>query len=111
MNGTRLAMDWSPDTLLAQWASQRRPDLDMAETIEQFRDYWCAKPGKDATKLDWAATFRNWVRRAYALPQAPRTISPACHAPAPQEGRRKLTADEQDANKQRLANMLQEIGR
>ena len=25
-------------------------------------DYWISKPGKDGLKLDWRATFRNWVR-------------------------------------------------
>jgi hypothetical protein len=29
---------------------------------EQFRDYWSAKAGSGATKLDWQATWRNWVR-------------------------------------------------
>lgn len=29
----------------------------------KFRDYWNAKTGKDATKHDWQATWRNWVRR------------------------------------------------
>jgi hypothetical protein len=85
--------------------------LELTDTIEQFKDYWCAKPGKDATKLDWSATFRNWVRRAYALPQAPRTITPACHAPAPREARKPLTAAEQDANKQKLAELMQGMGR
>lgn len=30
-----------------------------------FRDHWAAKPGKDGTKLDWFATWRNWVRRDF----------------------------------------------
>jgi hypothetical protein len=29
----------------------------------QFRDYWIAKPGAQACKLDWEATWRNWCRR------------------------------------------------
>lgn len=28
-----------------------------------FRDHWIAKPGADALKLDWSATWRNWCRR------------------------------------------------
>lgn len=27
-------------------------------------DYFAAKPGKDGTKTDWAATLRNWERRS-----------------------------------------------
>jgi uncharacterized protein YdaU (DUF1376 family) len=32
--------------------------------IAEFRDYWIAKPGVQGKKLDWDATFRNWLRRA-----------------------------------------------
>ncbi|MCA1440457.1 hypothetical protein I6F07_09570 [Ensifer sp. IC4062] len=32
--------------------------------FEKFRDYWCAKAGREATKLDWQATWRNWIRNA-----------------------------------------------
>lgn len=32
--------------------------------IDRFRDYWQAKAGKDAAKVDWDATFRNWLRNA-----------------------------------------------
>lgn len=37
---------------------------EKVETVfAEFRDYWTAKSGKDATKVDWAATWRNWCRR------------------------------------------------
>lgn len=32
--------------------------------LAKFRDFWAAKTGADATKADWQATWRNWVRRA-----------------------------------------------
>ncbi|UAX94538.1 hypothetical protein LAC81_10200 [Ensifer adhaerens] len=32
--------------------------------FDKFRDYWSAKAGRNATKLDWAATWRNWMRNA-----------------------------------------------
>jgi hypothetical protein len=28
----------------------------------KFRDHWTAKSGRDATKHDWFATWRNWCR-------------------------------------------------
>jgi hypothetical protein len=59
---TRLPTDWAPSEPLFAWASKERPDLDIATTIAKFRDYWQAKPGRGGTKLDWDATFRNWVR-------------------------------------------------
>jgi len=60
--GTRLPDDWYPSDELKAWSSKERPDLDLATIIEAFCDYWHAKPGKDGVKLDWDATFRNWVR-------------------------------------------------
>lgn len=32
--------------------------------IAEFRDYWLGKAGANAKKLDWDATFRNWLRKA-----------------------------------------------
>jgi hypothetical protein len=32
--------------------------------VAKFRDYWIAQPGQRGVKLDWNATFRNWVRSA-----------------------------------------------
>lgn len=31
---------------------------------EAFANYWMAKAGKDATKVNWQATWRNWIARA-----------------------------------------------
>ncbi|WP_119270873.1 hypothetical protein [Taklimakanibacter deserti] len=39
-------------------------DDEARREFEKFKDYWRSKPGKDGTKLDWSATFRNWMRRA-----------------------------------------------
>jgi hypothetical protein len=30
--------------------------------VPKFRDYWSAVPGTRGVKLDWEATFRNFVR-------------------------------------------------
>ena len=60
--GSRLAADWKPSEELREWATSERPDLEVKSTIDSFVDFWKSKSGKDATKLDWDATFRNWVR-------------------------------------------------
>jgi hypothetical protein len=59
---TRLAPDWSLPQDLRDFCLSERPDLDPDFTAQQFADYWKARPGKDGRKLDWAATWRNWVR-------------------------------------------------
>ena len=62
--GTRLLDDWVPPKDWFQWCESERPDLDSTETYNAFHDYWIAKPGKDGLKLDWEATWRNWVRNS-----------------------------------------------
>ncbi|WP_054886670.1 DUF1376 domain-containing protein [Pseudomonas sp. NBRC 111130] len=63
--GTRLPDDWALSPELAAWAKAERPELDdrMVQAMaDSFRDFWISKTGKDATKLNWDATWRNWVR-------------------------------------------------
>lgn len=60
--GSRLSADWVLPKEWADWARQERPDLDLRSVGEQFKDYWSAKAGSGSTKLDWQATWRNWVR-------------------------------------------------
>ena len=60
--GSRLPADWQPEEKLLAWAMKERTDLDMQKVIDSFTDYWISKTGSAATKLDWDATFRNWVR-------------------------------------------------
>lgn len=76
--GTRLPADWQLTTELAQWAITDRPGFPVAAEAAKFRDYWTAKTGKDATKADWDATWRNWVRNA-RIPGQPVTGKPARH--------------------------------
>ncbi len=62
----RLPDDWSIPAEWMAWALTDRPEFtqqDVLRTSEIFADYWRAKSGKDATKLDWFATWRNWFRR------------------------------------------------
>ena len=47
-----------------------RPDLVFDKVYSQFRDYWIAQPGQKGVKLDWDATWRNWVRRQSAPKQS-----------------------------------------
>lgn len=61
--GCRLPDDFQPDF---SFATTEGFSQDEARTLfESFKDYWTAKTGKDATKRDWQATWRNWVRSPY----------------------------------------------
>ena len=62
----RLDPRWKLSKANGDWALALRPDWtpdDVRKVAEQFRDHWIAKGGKDASKLDWDATWRNWVRQ------------------------------------------------
>jgi hypothetical protein len=62
----RLPDDWTPPDDYIEWASDARrwqPD-DARQEAEIFANYWQAKSGKDACKLDWRKTWQNWVRNS-----------------------------------------------
>lgn len=65
--GTRLPADWQLPRAWGEWALAEFPGWT-AETVraeaEKFGDHWRAKAGRDAVKLDWPATWRNWCRNA-----------------------------------------------
>ena len=63
-NGTRLPADWAPSPALIAAARAERPEVDLRVETAKFRDHWHAKAGRDAVKLDWDATYRNWIRNA-----------------------------------------------
>jgi hypothetical protein len=60
--GTRLPADWKPSDDQIAFCKAERPDLHPVATGDRFRDYWIAQPGTKGVKLDWDATWRNWVR-------------------------------------------------
>jgi len=62
--GTRLPDNWLPTRELVGWARQEFPHVDSRYETDKFRDYWHAKAGATATKLDWAKTWKNWIRKA-----------------------------------------------
>lgn len=63
--GTRLPEDWKPtveDTSFA--VSLGLSDSRIALEAAKFRDYWHARAGPGGVKLNWSATWRNWIRNA-----------------------------------------------
>ena len=64
--GKRLASDFSFPLEWEQFCQQTRPELSPVKTFDQFKDYWIAQAGQKGVKLDWFATWRNWVRSTNA---------------------------------------------
>lgn len=61
-NGSRIPEDFRPDLEWSQKQGLKNSELKFE--FEQFKDYWTAKSGKDATKKDWQATWRQWIRNS-----------------------------------------------
>ena len=69
---TRIPDGWIPTDDLANAMAAECPTVDQRHEHRKFVDYWKAKSGKDATKTDWDATYRNWIRRAAESNPRPR---------------------------------------
>lgn len=64
--GKRLANDLVLPREWRDFCVQERPELQPTQTFEKFKDYWIAQAGQKGVKLDWFATWRNWVRNTNA---------------------------------------------
>lgn len=63
---TRLPESWRLPKAWRDWALAERPDwtaVHVDTVAASFHDYWISKGGADARKVNWEATWRNWVRR------------------------------------------------
>jgi uncharacterized protein YdaU (DUF1376 family) len=72
--GSRLALDFCFTKEWEDFCQQTRPELSPVKTFDQFKDYWIAQAGQKGVKLDWFATWRNWVRSTNAPKQNPYDI-------------------------------------
>ncbi len=90
--GSRLPADWTLPPEWRAWALDNQPTWTpehCQQIAETFRDYWISVPGQRGTKLDWFATWRNWVRK---------------EGPMRSRGSGKMTPDERRAHNQRVFN-------
>lgn len=65
-SGARLPDDWKLSTEQIEWTIGAFPGWKAEDVLRMeavFRDYWRGAPGSKGLKADWAATWRNWVRR------------------------------------------------
>jgi hypothetical protein len=62
--GTRIPEGFAVDDDMRQWAKGNNlGHLDLHAITVEFVDYWIGVPGTKGVKLDWIATWRNWIRR------------------------------------------------
>lgn len=60
----RIDPNWRPSEADRQFAVNRGfTEQEISEHADTFKDYWIAVSGQRATKVDWSATWRNWLRK------------------------------------------------
>lgn len=62
--GSRIPIPYVVAPADQEWAEREHRGVDWDTETKKFVDHFRAKTGRDATKLDWSATWRNWIRRA-----------------------------------------------
>jgi hypothetical protein len=75
VRATRLPPDYELTEESKAFAKKQQPtwtDDHLKTVFENFRDYWVSAP--KGAKLDWAATWRTWVRKEKPLPTGSRPI-------------------------------------
>lgn len=61
--GARIDPDWQPSESLVAFARSLGFAQDAWKSVrDEFVDYWRGVAGPKSVKLDWDATFRNWLR-------------------------------------------------
>lgn len=77
--GTRLPDPFVVGEELWRWADEQQFSREWVRSeTARFADYWRAVPGARGRKLDWPATWRNWLRTA-----SERIVSRPGFAPRP----------------------------
>jgi hypothetical protein len=59
--GTRIPEPFLLTKEMREWSEKECPQIDLKTETQRFVNYYRAKTGQNATKLDWRATWENWI--------------------------------------------------
>jgi hypothetical protein len=62
--GSRIPSDFEVTESMIEWAQSRGIDFDLEFETEKFRNHFMSVSGAKGVKLDWVATWRNWMLNA-----------------------------------------------
>jgi len=92
--GSRLPDNFKPDQ---EWSKAQGLSTDrLLAEFEKFKDYWRGAAGAKGVKLDWQATWRNWIRAAIERSGG--------RAPPAKKSEFRTQQDDITANLERMAN-------
>ncbi|MBP8233111.1 MAG: helix-turn-helix domain-containing protein [Rhizorhabdus sp.] len=106
VRGTRLDYDWQPTKDLpdaVQKVVDGWPPGRLQQRLDEFRDFWISRAGKDATKADWDRTWWNRIRAIDEMDKREErrgtrnrnTDRPSAWAPRPgMDGREPISLDD-----------------
>lgn len=100
--GSRLTLTEIPEDWRA-FCRQERPELSPEAVFAKFRDYWIGAP--KGTKLDWMATWRNWVREERGAGKPQSSTSKTASALMSLEGMKNATPRIQLSDSERPAEI------
>lgn len=91
--GSRLHADWHLPKAWGEWAvsSGGMSEDDVRREADRFRDYWLGVPGQRGVKLDWLATWRNWISKA--VDDRRRRVAPRAVSGTPEIGETRTGKD------------------
>jgi uncharacterized protein YdaU (DUF1376 family) len=101
----RLPPEWAPSEADKDWLRSKWPGVTSSTysgELEKFRNYWLAKSGKDATKVDWSRTWQNWMITAMERTGS-RPASSSTRKPSAAELATDLLAQMEAADRERDA--------
>ena len=100
--GSRLSTDFKLHETWTEFCQTERPDLNPQKVFDSFKDYWVAKAGSQGVKLDWQATWRNWVRNQNVAKPLVNRFDVA-HVTVPSSSQRDPALVKMDQDKQNAA--------
>jgi uncharacterized protein YdaU (DUF1376 family) len=66
--GKRIDPNWQPTPKDYAFASSHKLTREeINREADRFRNYWLAASGRNAAKLDWEATWRNWLTGEFGI--------------------------------------------
>lgn len=87
--GTRISPNFTPSESMMDWAKTNCPGLDLLTETDKFCDYWQARAGAQAVKMDWQLTWKTWMRTAFD--RLPKSTTPSVLPRMSREAEERLT--------------------
>jgi hypothetical protein len=86
--GTRVPEPFVVDAGMKSWFAETCPGVNGSHEHQKFMNYWRGVAGAKGLKLDWPATWKNWMLTAFErLPSQPAAVNGRGRPSTPSVGR------------------------